>query len=132
MCRARIIRTDGTTDLVALPEGTQAQRDAMRVALGCTNAERIRVVRKGPGLPGLDMWVDEDLSSDRRNEPAIAIVSTLWGADPDSVFWTGSVLFTGGMDGEGDALPLTQAQDDALYDMARKHANLPRPVLAVA
>ena len=117
--RTRVVRVDGTSDHVELPEGESHERlKAMYAAIGCDYVDVVRLVEAGPGRPGLDMWID-DVGLFTKEPNAVATLMVAGIVDtPLTQLIHGDVLFTGGADSEGDTLPLTITQDTVLRDIA--------------
>jgi hypothetical protein len=115
--RARLIKTDGTTEPVELPGDDNLS--AMYAAIGCRMVDVVRVLDARPGRPGIDMWIadDESVCKAEPNRVASFLCGSI--ADEHMATWLlGNVLVTGGADSEGDTLPLTVAQDRAIEHLA--------------
>ncbi len=127
--RARVIKTDGTTEPLELPSGSNEcgnRLAAMYQAIGCTAVDVVRVLDAVPGRSGVDMWIDDEgLYKDEPEPNKVATLLANGLASGCVTSWiTGSVVVTGGADSEGDTLPLTPAQDWALAELAghwRRH-----------
>lgn len=125
--RARVVRVNGTTEVIDLPEDTRAWLDAAYKAIGCTAVDRVCVIHTGPGRHGMDMWVDDEglLNGAKPNIVAGTMLYTLTNREQSQPIM-GDVIFTGGCDSEGDSLPLTKIQDAILSDMAADFAQQAR------
>jgi hypothetical protein len=115
--RARLVRVDGSTEMVDLPGDSSGNLTAMYKAMGCDCVDVIRLVQTAPGCPGLDMWIDDNgMFTKEPNVIATILAAAIdGGVISQPVF--GDVLLTGGADSEGDTLPLTSIQDAVLRDM---------------
>ncbi len=122
--RARIIRQDGTTEPVELPDNGPGL-SAMYAAIGCSLVDVVRVLEAKPGRPGIDMWIadDESVSQAEPNKVASLLCGDI--AEREMATWLlGHVLVTGGADSEGDTLPLTTLQDQVIESMAAHYKRL--------
>jgi hypothetical protein len=119
--RARLIKSDGTTEEVTLPDRPGGdQVSAMARAIGCDLFDCISVVKAdGPGKTGLDFWADQDaiFTVAKPNKVATCLAADL--SYRTAAQWLmGNVLVTGGPDAEGDIQGLTPFQDEALKGLA--------------
>lgn len=117
--RARIVRCDGASEPLELPEGSARDGlEALYKAIGCTTVDVVRLVDAGSRRPGLDMWVDDDgLYTQPANWTATLLAGRLAGRDVRQTI-NGNVVLTGGADGHGRTLGLTEGQDRVLAEMA--------------
>jgi len=114
--RARIIRVDGSTEAVDIPQDFGEQMCAAEMMLGCNAVERVPVIERTPGRPGLEMWIDsEGLFTKSANVTAELMAKAISDA-PVTAYIAGDVLLTGGADSEGDTLGLTEIQDSVLAE----------------
>jgi hypothetical protein len=115
--RARLVRVDGSTEMVELPGNSSGNLTAMYKAMGCDCVDVVRLVKTGPGRPGLDMWIDDNgMFANQPNIFATILAGAINGGVIRQAIY-GDVLLTGGADSEGDTLPLTSVQDSVLRDM---------------
>lgn len=113
--RALLVRLDGTTEEVDLPDDGQLK--AMAEALKCDEVGEIPLIRTAPGRPSLSMWMDRDgLFTKGPNVVGSDLVAHMTGLPIG--YCMGDVLLTGGADSEGDPLPLTRVQSAVLEEMA--------------
>ena len=79
-------------------------------SLGCSTFDVVAVA------DDLDMWLDDEgLLTDRRpNLLASQLVLQITGRLQR---WVGDVVFTGGVDPEGDSMPLSQARLDGIREL---------------
>lgn len=118
--RARLVRPDGSTEVISLSAGTSALK-VMYELIGCDTVEVVHVIRPGPGPgPGVSMWCDEDgliKSQPVINPAARAIVAFLSRRQVIQDF-AGPVLFTGGPGGRNDRTSLTSEYDEIIITIA--------------
>jgi hypothetical protein len=114
--RARIVRTNGTTEGIDLTPGDSLR--GMREAIGCQLVDCIEVIPGSASRPGIDIWIDDEgLYAKAPNFLAGAVAAFLLGYIPNYPLF-GDVLFTGGADSEGETLGLTKRQAEILADIA--------------
>ena len=56
--RARVVRADGTTEPVDVPEDATEASAVICATIGCRTVTITRVIQPGPDGAGLDMWTD--------------------------------------------------------------------------
>lgn len=114
--RARIIKVDGSTEAADIPRADGNRIYYMQKLLDCVTADRITIIKNGPGRPGLSMWVDYDGLYSKPSNPTAVLMANAIGDEPITQYITGDVLLTGGIDSEGDLLGLTKIQDSVLAE----------------
>jgi hypothetical protein len=113
--RARLVRPDGTTEPVDLPEDPAAARAAVLAVLGCRAVTVTRVLQPGPGSPGLEMWTDGHslVTGLPDNSAAAAIVAFLTRGQLRPMF-AGGAVFTGGPGTRGATTALAREHEETI------------------
>jgi len=120
--RARLVRPGATTEPVCLPGSPADPRAVMYAVIGCDTVDVVRVIRPGPGGPGVDMWVSDEgpgTEDPVLNVAAAAIVAFLSRRLVRQPF-AGPVIFTGRPAPEGATAPLTSYYDEIVVTIAEK------------
>jgi hypothetical protein len=113
--RARLVRPDGTTEPVDLPEDPAAARAAVLAVLDCRTVTVTRVLQPGTGSPGLDMWTDGHslITGLPANPAAEAVVAFLTRGQLRLIF-AGAAVFTGGPGTRGDTTALAGEHEETI------------------
>jgi hypothetical protein len=118
--RARLVRPDATTAPVDLPTSPTEALAVMYAVMACDTVDVVRVIRPGPGVPGVEMWADDaGLTTENPvlNFAAAAIVAFLSRRRVHQPF-AGAVLFTGGPAPDGSTTPLAKDYDEVIARVA--------------
>ena len=118
--RARVIRPDGTTEPVDVPEDTAEASAVICAIIGCRTLTVTRVIQPGPGSAGLDMWADGHsliTAGLTPNPAAEAIVAFLSRGQVRPLF-AGAAVFTGGPGARAAATALTREHEEIITTIA--------------
>ena len=107
---AAVLTVDGELTVTELPRAVTARVAALHAHIGCTTFDVVAVA------DDLDMWLDDEglLTNRRPNLLASQLVLQITGRLQR---WVGDVVFTGGVDPEGDSTPLSQARLDEIREL---------------
>lgn len=112
--RAVTVSVDGAVQEVQWDTTTGTLQHLQRAVSGLVDVVSLS--------PTLDMWVnDEGLAIGMEINQLATVAAQVYGK-----FWqpyAGPVAFTGGVDSEGETLPLTATQATALLDLLHRAAN---------
>ncbi len=118
--RARVVRADGTTEPVDVPEDPAEASAVIRATIGCRTVTVTRVIQPGPGSAGLDMWTDGHsliTGSLSPNPAAGAIVAFLSRGQVRPLF-AGAAVFTGGPGTRGATTALAGEHEETITTIA--------------
>jgi len=118
--RARVVRADGTTEPVDVPEDATEASAVICATIGCRTVTITRVIQPGPDGAGLDMWTDGHsliTASLTPNPAAGAIVAFLSRGQVRPLF-AGAAVFTGGPGTRGATTALTGQHEEIITTIA--------------
>jgi len=118
--RARLVRADGTTEPVDVPEGTAEASAVICAIIGCRTVTVTRVIQPGPGSAGLDMWTDGHslITAGLTPNPAAEAIVAFLSRGRVRPLFAGAAVFAGGAGARAAATALTGEHEEIITTIA--------------